>query len=137
MTISPSELHNGQNTVSWRVRGGNQGGGGGFIETRSFLRYPSGVEEIRGLPTSFVLNQNYPNPFNPSTQIKFALPAESHVKLEGFNVLGEQVTTLVDETKHVGYYAVPFNAGRLSSGLYLYRLATNQTSFIKKMLLVN
>jgi hypothetical protein len=97
-------------------------------------------------PDEFMLAQNYPNPFNPSTTIEFALPKETHVKLEVYNVLGQRVATLVDETKPAGYYEVTFPAnggstsGRngmgLAGGLYFYRLSTNEVSFIKKMLLV-
>jgi len=52
--------------------------------------------------TDYILHQNYPNPFNPSTQIQFALPRESHVKLEIYNVMGELITALVDETRQAG-----------------------------------
>jgi hypothetical protein len=99
------------------------------------------AEQVNGvkdkpLPTVFALNQNYPNPFNPSTIIEFALPKESRVTLEVYNLLGQRVATLVDETRPVGYYAVTFDAARLASGLYFYRLSTPQVSFLKKMAVV-
>jgi len=111
------------------------------------------VEEIP-VPTVFALDQNYPNPFNPSTKIEFALPSESHVRLEVFNMLGQRVALLVDEVRHIGYYSVKFDAGPLgpnssglASGLYFYRLQARPTSsnggeqakeisFLKKMVLV-
>ena len=75
-----------------------------------------------GLPQEFELSQNYPNPFNPSTDIQFALPKESRVKVEIFNLLGERIVTLVNETRQAGYYSEQFDATGLSSGLYFYRL---------------
>jgi hypothetical protein len=95
----------------------------------------TGVEEEE-VPTVFALDQNYPNPFNPSTVIEFALPKEEHVVLEVYNMLGQRVKTLVNEVRPVGYYAVPFNAEGLASGLYFYRLYTTEVSLLKKMVLL-
>jgi hypothetical protein len=87
-------------------------------------------------PDKFVLAQNYPNPFNPTTTIEFALPKETHVSLEVYNVIGQRVATLVDETKPTGIYVVPFNASALASGTYFYRLTTKEVSFIKRMMIL-
>jgi len=99
---------------------------------------PSGVNSVNGkqLPTVFSLDQNYPNPFNPSTQIEFAMPKESRVRLEVYNMLGQKIATLVDEVKTAGYHAVRFDATGLASGLYFYKLSTNEVSFLKKMMLL-
>ena len=86
--------------------------------------------------SSFYLQQNYPNPFNPSTQIKFTIPAESHVTLKVYNLLGNEVATLVDEQKPQGNYDVKFNASSLSSGIYIYRLQTDYFTITKKMTLI-
>jgi len=75
-----------------------------------------------GAPIEYALEQNYPNPFNPSTTIKFAVPKESIVNLSIYNVLGELVSTLVNEQKKPGYYEYKFDASNLASGVYLYRL---------------
>ena len=83
--------------------------------------------------SSFKLEQNYPNPFNPATQITYYIPVDSHVKLKVFNVLGNEVATLVDEEKPAGEYSVKFNASGLSSGVYIYRLQTNYSTITKKM----
>ncbi len=83
--------------------------------------------------SSFKLEQNYPNPFNPATQIIYYIPVESHVKLKVYNVLGNEVATLVDEEKPAGEYSVKFNASGLSSGVYIYRLQTNYSTITKKM----
>jgi hypothetical protein len=80
------------------------------------------------VPTEFSVGQNYPNPFNPSTMIDFALPWEAHVKLEVFNLLGQRVATLVDETRRVGYHSVQFNASELPTGLYFYRMQAGSAS---------
>lgn len=83
----------------------------------------TGVEDLAGMtPTEFELNQNYPNPFNPSTTIRYAVPNESKVSISIFNLLGQEVATLVNDIKPAGYHEVQFNASALSSGVYLYRI---------------
>jgi hypothetical protein len=96
----------------------------------------NGVTEKKPLPTEFALSQNYPNPFNPSTVIEFALPRDARVKLEVFNILGQQVMTLVDEMRSAGYHSVRVDGKDLSSGMYLYRLSTETQSFMRKFLLL-
>ncbi len=128
-------LNNNQ-TYYWRVRAYNQSGWGPFSAVRRFAVTILGVDEPRGLPTAFSLSQNYPNPFNPSTHIQYAVPKESRVTLEVYNLLGEKIATLVDGVKPAGYYDVDFNAGPLGSGLYFYRLSSNGVSFVRKMMLV-
>ena len=88
------------------------------------------------IPVAFELYQNYPNPFNPSTKIGFALPRESKVKLEVFNVLGERVAVLKDEIMPAGVHVVEFNATGLSSGVYFYRLTAGDFVDTKKMVLM-
>jgi photosystem II stability/assembly factor-like uncharacterized protein len=73
-------------------------------------------------PTSFELLQNYPNPFNPSTIITYQLPSDSKVILKVYNILGEEVATLVNEGQKAGEYKINFNANNLASGIYLYQL---------------
>ena len=91
-------------------------------------------EPVPGLPNSFVLEQNYPNPFNPTTVLEFALPRESKVKLEVFNVLGERVATLVDRTLPAGRYEERFAPSGLASGVYLYRVTAGGFVETKKLL---
>ncbi|MGB5874521.1 MAG: T9SS type A sorting domain-containing protein [Bacteroidota bacterium] len=86
-------------------------------------------------PARFALRQNYPNPFNPSTRIRYEMAERGHVSLKVYNVLGEEVVTLVDETVDAGYRTVQFDAAGLSSGVYYYRLRTGQHSETKMMLL--
>jgi hypothetical protein len=88
------------------------------------------------LPTVFALDQNYPNPFNPSTLISYALPQNSHVSLFVYNTLGQVVQVLVNGEIEAGYHSVQFNAAGLASGIYFYRLATEQKTDVKRMMLV-
>jgi len=87
-------------------------------------------------PKDFTLYQNYPNPFNPSTTIKFALPADSKVKINVYNSIGQMVKTLVDGELGSGYHEVNFDASRLASGVYLYQLQAGEYISIRKMVLI-
>ncbi len=93
-------------------------------------------EEKSTLPITYNLSQNYPNPFNPSTVIKYSIPKESNVSLKIYNLLGQEVKTLVDETKAPGNYTVSFNAKDFGSGIYFYSLKAGNFYQVKKMMLV-
>ncbi len=95
-----------------------------------------GVGRTDFVPGSFSLEQNYPNPFNPATFIVYSVPAQSKVKLDVFNILGQKVATLVNETKTAGQYSVNFDGSSLSSGVYVYRLSTETQTVAKKMVLM-
>jgi hypothetical protein len=101
------------------------------------------------LPSEFELFQNYPNPFNPVTKIRFALPQSvrvetsnvgsrhaSTVQLKVYDVLGNEVTTLVNEQKEPGHYEVDFNAASFASGVYIYRLQAGSFISTKKMMIL-
>jgi hypothetical protein len=88
------------------------------------------------MPTKSVLVQNYPNPFNASTEIRYQLPADSHVKLDVFNVAGQLVDSLVDGERPAGQHAVVWDASDLASGIYLVRLQAGETLATSKMALV-
>lgn len=88
------------------------------------------------LPTVYALEQNYPNPFNPKTSISFALPNSGNVQLKVYNVLGQEVATLVDQYMAAGNHTADWEAGAFSSGVYFYRLnAERYTQTMKMMLL--
>jgi len=89
-----------------------------------------------GQPVSFELHQNYPNPFNPSTVIEFELPANSEVRLEVYNMLGQRIATLVNEQKSAGRHQVSFDASALSSGIYIYRISAEDFQQTRKMMLM-
>ncbi|MEB2353934.1 MAG: T9SS type A sorting domain-containing protein [Ignavibacteriales bacterium] len=82
----------------------------------------SDIVEVEVALTEFKLAQNYPNPFNPSTRIQFAVSSTQYVTLKVYDVLGNEIATLVDEKKSIGNYEVEFNANNLTSGVYFYQL---------------
>ena len=93
-----------------------------------------GVESISNeIPSEFNLNQNYPNPFNPATIIRFSIPEESFVRIKVFNTLGEEITTLINENIVAGNYEVEFDASKLPSGIYFYKLQSETFIEAKKM----
>jgi len=88
------------------------------------------------LPATYALDQNFPNPFNPSTTIFYQLPASSRVTLQVYNVLGQLVTTLVDEDRPAGFHEVTFDASRLASSVYFYRMTAGKYVTTKKMVVM-
>ena len=97
-----------------------------------------GVEDNISLdtPVQFKLYNNYPNPFNPSTSIKYAVSERQFVSLKVYDVLGNEIATLVNEEKPVGSYEVVFNRIKLSSGIYYYKLQATNFVETKKMILI-
>ncbi|MBK7227979.1 MAG: T9SS type A sorting domain-containing protein [Ignavibacteriales bacterium] len=93
-------------------------------------------DEIIAHPSEFSLGQNYPNPFNPITKIKWQSPESGHQTLKIYDVLGNEVATLVDEIKPAGSYEIDFNASQFSSGLYIYTLQAAKFTSTKKMILI-
>lgn len=88
------------------------------------------------LPEKYELSQNYPNPFNPSTKINYQMPNDGFVNISVYDNSGREVMTLVNENKTAGYYTVSFNAASLSSGVYFYRIKSDNFNQVKKMMLV-
>ena len=122
-------------------------GTSGSVWRRPLSEMITSVKETSNdLPTHFELSQNYPNPFNPSTTISFSLtpdPSSSgrgeegvRVSLKVYDLLGREVATLVNEAKQPGEYQIQFDASRLSSGVYLYRLESGSTRLTKRMVLM-
>ncbi len=89
-----------------------------------------------GIPAHYGLNQNYPNPFNPSTVIRYELPAAGQVMLKVYNLLGQEVATLVNRREAAGYKAVTVSMNNLPSGIYVYRITAGTFSATKKMILM-
>lgn len=87
-------------------------------------------------PEKYSLYQNSPNPFNSSTIIKYNIPEQSKISLKVFDILGNEITTLVDEYKTAGFYEVGFNPNNLASGIYLYKLQVDNFTATKKMILL-
>jgi hypothetical protein len=96
----------------------------------------TGIKYDITIPKKYSLSQNYPNPFNPSTTIKYAIASSSYVTIKVFDILGNEVASLVNEKKPIGNYTVNFNASNLSSGVYLYQIRAGSFISTKKMLLL-
>jgi hypothetical protein len=96
----------------------------------------SDIVEVEIAPSEFTLSQNFPNPFNPTTSIKYQIPELSFVKLKVYDVLGNKVVALVNEEKPAGSYEVEFDASKLVSGIYFYKLQAGNFVEIKKMVLL-
>ena len=103
-------------------------------ESGPVFKNGDGIAEL--LPSDFALGQNRPNPFNPATEIAFSLPHASHVTLHIYNIAGQKVATLVDETVSTGTHVVQWDASTFSSGVYLYRLQADTFVETKKMILL-
>jgi hypothetical protein len=99
---------------------------------------PTGVKEdqTNASPFGFQLAQNFPNPFNPTTTIQFHIPLSSFATLKVYNLLGQEVATLVHEEMESGTYSVSWNAASYSSGLYFYKLQAGEFAETKRMILL-
>ncbi len=110
-------------------------GGGGLA-----VYNESGIVSVNNnsvtIPVDFILHQNFPNPFNPTTKINYELGITNYVSLKVYNMLGEEVATLVNEQQNAGKYSVNFQGSNLSSGMYFYKIVSGNLTDTKKMLLV-
>ena len=95
-----------------------------------------GVDEHIPAPGTYTLAQNYPNPFNPSTKIAFSVPSQGNVTLKVYNMLGQEVATLLNEVRNAGVHEVAFKGINLSSGVYFYTLTAGEFVGTKKMMLL-
>jgi len=100
------------------------------------MNYIANLGDEGNLPDTYTLSQNYPNPFNPTTTINFALPENANVTLKVYDIIGRQVAELVNGEVEAGYHQVVFDATKLSSGIYFYRLTTDKFTQINKMILM-
>ena len=145
-SISPNEYSfidknpNGGSEFDYRLK---------QIDKDGSFKY-SDVINVKVIPSQYMLFQNYPNPFNPSTKIRYSIPSTSieavhpdklgqvapSVQLKVYDILGREVTTLVNKNQQPGNYEVEFNASQLSSGVYFYKLKAGNYTSIKKMILL-
>jgi len=93
-------------------------------------------EELSVVPQKFALSQNYPNPFNPTTTIRFSVPMSGNYSLRVYNLLGQEIATLLNGPVSAGIHFVNFDASRLSSGIYFYNFSGNNFNQTKKMMLL-
>jgi hypothetical protein len=106
------------------------------IDTDGQFEYSKTIEIELGSPSKIKLSQNYPNPFNPTTTISFSLPQSGNVSLKVYNLIGQQVSELINEFKEPGVYTVNFKAENLNSGIYVYKLEVNGLVQSRKMILM-
>lgn len=106
------------------------------IDNDGQSEYSKTIEVNLGETRKFELNQNYPNPFNPKTTIRFNLPEASNIKLTLYNILGQEIRTLVNEFKEAGVYTINFDASDLNSGMFIYKIEANGLTQTRKMTLV-
>jgi hypothetical protein len=123
------------------LHGSNQSSKASIWEISSFGDEANLISEEQSQPDSYTLFQNYPNPFNPSTIISYTIPSNvqdqlSEVVLKVYDVLGDEIAVLVNESQAPGRYEVIFDAVNISSGIYFYRLETSTFSETKKMVLL-
>ncbi len=127
----------------WKVRAENLGGVSDYSTARLFTTGTVlAVEDLAEIPKVFGLMQNYPNPFNPSTNIRYDVPTSANVKLTIFDILGREVTTLVNNVQVAGKYVVQWDATRLATGVYIYRMeaqpvdGSSAFTSVKKLMLM-
>ncbi len=101
----------------------------------TIINFPTSVKST-AIPSRLTLGQNYPNPFNPSTTISFGIPSSGHVSIKVFDLVGKHVGTVVNERLDAGEHTVSFNASRLPSGTYVYKLEFGGTTLTKRMTLL-
>ena len=106
------------------------------IDFDGSFEYSNIIEVTVDAPQEFSLEQNYPNPFNPVTSIQYVVGSQSYVTLKVFDVLGNEVATLVNEQKPAGTYEVEFDATNQPSGIYFYNLKAGSFVETKKMILI-
>ena len=137
-TLLQLPVLNAHSKYYWHVAAMNASDTGNYSAPVS-LTTGDTIDEVKkpeGIPAEFVLFQNFPNPFNPSTVINYQLPVVSEVTLKVYDVLGREVSTLVDQRENAGYYSVTFNAVNLPSGVYFCRLSAGGNSVTRKLVLM-
>ena len=132
-TVTGNPTDTGWYTALVSVR--DEHGAQGQLQFTVHVDFVTGVEPIPGLPTDYELSQNYPNPFNPVTIIRYALPNTSLVQLVVYDLIGQEVTTLVNEELPPGRYETQFLGSNLPSGVYFYQLRAGTYLETKKMVL--
>ncbi|MBX3006796.1 MAG: T9SS type A sorting domain-containing protein [Melioribacteraceae bacterium] len=134
--IHSASIQTGQSVIVWAEQ--NETGELTAVQVQQVSAELTTVqnENKESLPTTYELKQNYPNPFNPSTEISFSISNTEEVSLEVYNMIGQKVAVLINETMNAGSHSVKFNAFNMASGVYLYKLTAGKFVSIKKMILL-
>ncbi|MEO6694199.1 MAG: T9SS type A sorting domain-containing protein, partial [Ignavibacteria bacterium] len=110
---------------------------GNYMTTVKWSQIITNISTVSNqIPDGYKLYQNYPNPFNPSTNIQFDLPKDNFATVKIYDLLGKEVTTLINEYKKAGSYVISFNGNNLSSGIYYYSIETGNFNQVRKMILI-
>jgi hypothetical protein len=135
---SPDDWRNREGMISWSPFNQDQGWHNPSLWLYTWIGNTDQVitDAEEELPFSYSLEQNYPNPFNPTTQIKYSIAKSSHVSLKIFDILGRVVSELVNKEQDPGQYTVDFNASKLASGVYFYRIESGSFVSVKKMMFI-
>ena len=107
-----------------------------MTDNNGSYKYSSVVNVEVSAPENFELSQNYPNPFNPTTNISYQIPKAGFVSLKVYNIIGNEIATLVNQEKPAGDYKVQFDTHNLASGTYFYKLTAGGVSLYKKMIVI-
>ncbi len=131
-SIGDLDISAGNNTLLFDNVTGNLG-----LDVIEFFRVDEPVSVRHNeVPYGFSLTQNYPNPFNPTTNIQYSIPTQENVVLKIYNMLGQEVATLVNEVQSPGAYHITFDASHLASGLYIYRIQAGEMTKAKRMMFI-
>ncbi|MBK7107340.1 MAG: T9SS type A sorting domain-containing protein [Ignavibacteriae bacterium] len=137
--VTPTEIavmiYAGENLGPWRADYASETGVAGYkvkIDNTTDVK----ENEATQIPTEYTLMQNYPNPFNPTTNIQFSIPSSNFVKIKVYNLLGQEIATLVNQNLSAGNYTTNFSAENLASGIYVYSLEVGSNVISKKMLVM-
>lgn len=134
----------GGKSYFWKVRSKGSNGNTSYYSGTGQFKVNSSVTEVEDkgvIPTQFDLSQNYPNPFNPTTRITYSLPQNSYVTIKIFDMLGQEIRTLVNNEMNAGKYSIDWNAdndlgNKVTSGMYIYRITAGNFVSTKKMVLI-
>ena len=137
VTFDASELEIGTYTGYLRIDSNDPDDPIVAVECTLLVDIPIGLDdEISRIPSRFSLSQNYPNPFNPSTRISFDLPSDQQVSLRIYDLLGREVTTVLDKHMLAGFHRVEFDGSSMASGVYFYILKAGDFADSKRMVLI-
>ncbi|MDP2303817.1 MAG: T9SS type A sorting domain-containing protein [Ignavibacteria bacterium] len=107
-----------------------------IFDTLKVMSIPVNINDVESIPNDYSLSQNYPNPFNPITKINYTIPQTGLVTIKVFDILGKEITTLVNEEKKSGNHKIEFNGSKLSSGIYFYQIKSGSFTATKKLVLL-